>query len=46
MIYIPSFMKIGTGVQAKLWFCLRNLRVCDVDITGGCDDDITDGKEL
>jgi hypothetical protein len=25
MIYVPSFMKIGRGVQAILRFCLRNL---------------------
>jgi hypothetical protein len=25
-IYFHSFMKIGTGVQAILSFCLRNLR--------------------
>jgi hypothetical protein len=30
---LPSFMKIGTGVQAILRFCLRNLRGCDVGIT-------------
>jgi hypothetical protein len=35
MIYITSFMKIGTGVQAMLWFCLRNLRGCNVGIAGG-----------
>jgi hypothetical protein len=32
-------MKIGTGVQAILKFCLRNLRGCNVGITdekGGC----------
>jgi hypothetical protein len=37
MIYLPSFMKIGTGVQAILRFCLRNLRVCNVGITDGKD---------
>jgi hypothetical protein len=26
MIYVPSFMETGTGVQAILRFCLRNLR--------------------
>jgi hypothetical protein len=36
MKYIPSFMKIGTGVQAILRFCLRNLRGSDV-ITNGRD---------
>jgi hypothetical protein len=34
MIYLPSFMKIGTGVQAILrLLCLRNLRGCNVGIT-------------
>jgi hypothetical protein len=37
MIYIPGFKKIGTGVQAILRFCLRNLRGCNVDITDGRD---------
>jgi hypothetical protein len=37
-IYGPSFMKIGTDVQAMLRFCLRNLRGCNIGIT--------DGKEL
>jgi hypothetical protein len=37
MIYIPSFMKIGIGVQAILRFRLRNLRGCNV---------ITDGRNL
>jgi hypothetical protein len=31
------FMKIGTGVQAVLRFCLRNLRGCNVGITDGKD---------
>jgi hypothetical protein len=35
MIYIQSFMKIGTGVEAILRFCLRNLRGCNVGITDG-----------
>jgi hypothetical protein len=35
MIYIPSFMKIGTGFQAILKFCLRNLRDYNVGITDG-----------
>jgi hypothetical protein len=38
MIYIPSFMKNGGGVQAVLRFCLRNLRHCN--------DDIADGRDL
>jgi hypothetical protein len=33
MINIPSFMKTGTGVQAILRFCLRNLRGCNVRVT-------------
>jgi uncharacterized protein YraI len=37
MTYIPSFMKIGGGVQAILRFCLRNLGGCDVGNTGGRD---------
>jgi uncharacterized protein YraI len=37
-ICIPSFMKIGRGVQAVLRFCLRNFR--------GCNAGITDGKDL
>jgi hypothetical protein len=37
MIYAPSFMKIGTGVQAILRFCLRNLRGCNAGITNGKD---------
>jgi hypothetical protein len=37
MIYISSFMKIGTGIQAILMFCFRNLRGCDVGITDGED---------
>jgi hypothetical protein len=38
MIYAPSFMKIGIGVQAMLRFCLISLNGCNVGIT--------DGKEL
>jgi hypothetical protein len=33
MIYLPSFMKIATGVQAILRFCLKNLEGCNVGIT-------------
>jgi hypothetical protein len=40
MIYIPSFMKIGTGVQAILRFPLSNLRGCNVGITDGRDFDV------
>jgi hypothetical protein len=35
MIYIPSFMKTATSVQAILRFCFRNLRGCNVGITDG-----------
>jgi hypothetical protein len=35
MIYIPSFMKIGAGVQAILKFGNRHLRGCNVGVTGG-----------
>jgi hypothetical protein len=38
IIFLPSFMKTGTGVQAILRFCPRNSRGCNVGIT--------DGKEL
>jgi hypothetical protein len=37
MINVPSFMKIGKGVQAILRFGLRNLRECNVRITNGSD---------
>jgi hypothetical protein len=37
MVYAPSFMKIGRGVQAILRFCLRSLRGCDVGISDGRD---------
>jgi hypothetical protein len=33
MMYLPSFMKIGTGGQAILRFCLSNLNGCNVSIT-------------
>jgi hypothetical protein len=29
MIYMLSFMKIGSGVQAILRFCLRNVGITD-----------------
>jgi hypothetical protein len=32
-IFLPSFIKIGTGVQAILKFCLSNLNGCNVGIT-------------
>jgi hypothetical protein len=37
MIYIQSFIKIGTGVQAILRFCLINFRGCNAGITDGRD---------
>jgi hypothetical protein len=37
MIYSPSSLKTGTGVQAILRFCLRHLRGCNVDISAGRD---------
>jgi hypothetical protein len=37
MIYVPSFMKIGTGVQGVLRFCHSKLRFCNVGITEGRD---------
>jgi hypothetical protein len=37
MMYIQSFMMIGTGIQAILRFCLRNLKDCNVGITDGRD---------
>jgi hypothetical protein len=33
MIYIPSFMKIDTGIQAILRFYIGNFRGCNVGIT-------------
>jgi hypothetical protein len=35
MIFLPSFMTIGTGVQAMLRFFLSNLNGCIVGITDG-----------
>jgi hypothetical protein len=32
---VPSFIKIGRGVQATLKFCLSNLRDCNVGIIDG-----------
>jgi hypothetical protein len=37
MIYLPSSVKIGPGVQAILMSCLRNLRGCNVGTTDGRD---------
>jgi hypothetical protein len=36
-IYIPSLMKIGTGIQEILRFDLTNLGNCNVGITDGRD---------
>jgi hypothetical protein len=33
LIYLPSFMKIGTGVQTILRFCTSNLKGCKAGIT-------------
>jgi hypothetical protein len=33
VIYVKSFMKIGTGVKAILRFRLRNLRKCNIGVT-------------
>jgi hypothetical protein len=41
MIYIQSFMKTGTGVQAILRFRLRNFRDSNVGIIDGRDLQIT-----
>jgi hypothetical protein len=35
IIYVPTLMGIGTGIQAILRICLRNLRGCNVGITDG-----------
>jgi hypothetical protein len=35
VIYIPSFMKSGAGIQAILRFSLRNSRSCNVGSTDG-----------
>jgi hypothetical protein len=37
MIYVPSFMKISTGVQAILRICHRNFIGSNVGITDGRD---------
>jgi hypothetical protein len=37
MTYLPSFIKIGSGIQAILRVCLRNLKGCNVGITDGRD---------
>jgi hypothetical protein len=35
MIYIQSFLKIYTGVQAVLKFCLSSFNGCNIGITDG-----------
>jgi hypothetical protein len=37
MIYVPSFIKIGTGVEAILRYNIRNLRGCNASIDAGRD---------
>jgi hypothetical protein len=37
MIYIPSFMKIGRGVLARLRISLGTFRGCNIGITDGRD---------
>jgi hypothetical protein len=37
VIYLVSFMTIGTDIQAVWRFYLRNLRDCIIDITDGMD---------
>jgi hypothetical protein len=37
IIYVQSIMKIGTGVQSILRFCLSSLKGCDVGATDGGD---------
>jgi hypothetical protein len=38
VMYLTSFVKIGTGVQGVLRFCFRNMKACN--------DGITDGQDL
>jgi hypothetical protein len=35
VIHVPSFTKIGVGVQEILRFSVRNLRGCNIGITDG-----------
>jgi hypothetical protein len=37
ILYLPGFMKFGTGIQPMLRFCLNNLRDCNVGVTDGRD---------
>jgi hypothetical protein len=57
MIYVPSFMKIGTGVEAISRFYLSNFKGCNVGISNGRDlwfcfrnlrgcNDIIDGRDV
>jgi hypothetical protein len=34
-MYKPSLIKIGSGVEGVLRFCLSNLKICNVVITEG-----------
>jgi hypothetical protein len=40
MIYMPSLMTTGRGVQARLRISLSNLRGCNVGITDESDYDV------
>jgi heme/copper-type cytochrome/quinol oxidase subunit 2 len=35
MMYLPSIMKIGMGVQTLVRFCLRNWRSCNDHVSHG-----------
>jgi hypothetical protein len=37
ILYLPGFIKSGTGTQPILRFCLNNLRDCNVGVTDGRD---------
>jgi uncharacterized protein YraI len=37
MVYIPSFMTIGSGVQVIFRYCLHDLTGCSVGISEGWD---------
>jgi hypothetical protein len=37
MIYLPSFMKTGTGIKTIIKFGLRNFNDCNVGNTNGRD---------
>jgi hypothetical protein len=36
-MYMPSFMKFGTGVEAILRLCLSNLKDCSAGLIDGRD---------